>query len=312
MRTIFSLLFSALLLSSCESFFSTTIKADPPEYDPELVFHLLMTDQDSSIRLVLSRSYGLLEPVRDEKKWYISGAIVEWWQGGQKILTLMPLPGDSGFVYIGKLPQPLKPGEQCELRVQHPEYPSARATQMMPATFVADSARVRKASNTQFSGLFQADLTIRDQPGVENFYEISVSRRYYYLTYTYDPATNTYITDTTGYYDYPVYFDEFLDRNTVIGSGNTALISDQLFDGQAYKFQVKFSASFSSSGDSLVPPHTVRVRNITKDYYQWSRSYYQRYENEYEIFAEPVPVLNNLENGLGIFGLATEKMYRTK
>lgn len=314
MRTILFFLFSSLLfLTSCEEFFSTTVKADPPEYDPQLVFHLLMSDKDTNIRLVLSRNYGLLEPVRDEKKWYISGATVEWWQGGQKVLTLTPLPGDSAFVYTGKLPQPLKPGDQCEVRVTHPDYPSVRAVQAMPAAITADSARVRKlGKGGQFYEQYQVDLTLDDQPGVENYYEISVSRLQYYISYSFDPFTGKPIFDTLGYDNYRVYFDEFLDRNTVIGSGNTALISDQLFDGQSYKFQAKFSPSFYSSSDSLVPPHTVRVRNITKEYYQWSRSYYQRYENEYEIFAEPTPVLNNLDGGLGIFGLATEWLYETK
>ena len=309
MRTILFLAFSSLFLTSCEDFFSTTVKADPPEYDPQLVFHLLLSDQDSSIRLVLSRSYGLLEPVRDEKKWYISGATVEWWQAGQKTLTLTPLPGDSGFVYVGKLPQTLKPGEQYEVRVQHPDYPSARAVQTMPAKFEADSARVRRLSSNQFDELRQLDLIIRDQPGVENYYEVTVSRFQYFIGYTY--VNGQLMIDTIGSGIYPVSFDEFLDRNTVTGSGNTALVSDQLFDGQAYKFQAKFYPNYSSSNDTM-PTYTVQVRNITKDYYQWSRTYYQHYENEYEIFAEPVLVLNNVVGGLGVFGLGTEKVYQTK
>ena len=312
MRTILFLLFSSLVLTSCEDFFSTTVKADPPEYDPQLVFHLLLTDQDSSVRLVLSRSYGILEPVRDEIKWYISGATVEWWQAGQKALTLTPLPGDSAFVYVGKLPQTLKPGEQYEVRVQHPDYPSARAVQVMPSPFESDSARVRKLDNTsQFYGQHQLDLTLRDQPGVENFYEFNVFSERYDVVGYFDPNTGMYKFDTVGTSQYAVYFDEFLDRNTVTGSGQTALISDQLFDGQEYKFQVKFSPSYYSSADT-VPRFTVRVRNVTKEYYQWSRTYYQNYENEYEIFAEPVLVLNNVVDGLGIFGLATEKVYRAK
>ena len=310
MRTIFFLLFSALIFASCEDLFSTTVKADPPDYEPQLVFHLLMTDQDSTVRMVLTRSYGLLEPVRDDKKWYVQGANVEWWQGGQKIMTLAPLSKDSDFVYVGALPQLLKPGEQYEVRVQHPDFPAVRAVQTMPAKFETDTARVREVGSDPFNTLYQVDFTIRDQPGVANYYEISVvSQRYVVVSY-YDPITQTTIFDTLGVINYPVYFEEFLDRNTVVGSGNTALISDQLFDGQQYKFQAKFNPSYYTSNDSV--PYTVQIRNITKEYYQWSRSYYQRYENEYEIFAEPTPVLNNLENGLGVFGLATQKVYKAK
>lgn len=308
MRTILPLLFSALVFASCEDFFSTTVKADPPEYDPQLVFHLLMTDNDTDIRLTLSRSYGLLEPVRDEKKWYISGATVEWWQAGQKVLTLQPLSNDSAFVYTGVLPQPLKSGERYEVRVQHPDFPAVNAVQVMPASFSVDSVRLRRLKSDLYSHLYQVDVPINDQAGVENYYEFKVYQRYFSTVSYIDPMTGVLVMDTIDVGDFPVYLDEYLDRNTVTGSGQTALINDQLFDGQSYRFQVKFSPSFYSSTDSM-PLFHVRVRNITKDYYQWSRSYYQRYENEYEIFAEPVPVLNNVENGLGVFGLAMEKLY---
>ena len=66
MRTILLLFFSALVFASCEDAFSTTVNVDPPEYEPQLVFHLLPTDQDSTLRLVLTRNFGLLEVVRNE------------------------------------------------------------------------------------------------------------------------------------------------------------------------------------------------------------------------------------------------------
>ena len=178
----------------------------------------------------------------------------------------------------------------------------------MPAPFNADSARVRNLGNS--NDQFQIDFTIRDQPGVENYYEVSIFSQRYELDCMLDPNTGMYVCDTIGTAKYTAYFDEFLDRNTVDGTANTALISDQLFDGQAYKFQARFSPSFYSSTDTI--PYIVRVRNVTKEYYQWSRSYYQRYENEFEIFAEPTTVFGNIENGLGIFGLATQKVYTTK
>jgi hypothetical protein len=311
MRTILSLFLSALLFSSCEDLFSTTVEADPPPYDPQLVFHLLATDQDSTVQLILTRNFGILEPVRDEKKWYVSGATAEWWQNGQKIMTLTPQSSDSGFVYVGTLPQPLKPGDQYEVRVRHPDYQEVRSMQTMPAKFVADSARIRDlGSGGQFNDQYQIDFTIHDQPGVANYYEVSLVGQQYELHCIYDFTTNMVICDTVGIQEYTVYFDEFLDRNTVEGTGNTALISDQLFDGQAYKFQAKFSPSYYSSSNTI--PYRVQIRNVTKEYYQWSRSYYQRYENEYEIFAEPITVFGNIENGLGIFGLATQKTYITK
>lgn len=308
MRYTLLLLFTLLIFSSCEDLFSTTVEADPPKYDPQMVFHLLMSDQDSTVQVTLTRSFGLLEVVRDEKQWEVAGARVEWWQNGQQVMTL--LPQANANLYKAQLPQKLKPGEQYEVRVTHPDYPAVRTVQTMPNYLQVDSAKVRNLSSDPNNyGQQQVDLVIRDKAGEQNYYEISIFVQTPNIDVRYNPITMKYEYDTIGYSQYAAYFEEFLDQNVVYGTGNTALISDQLFDGQPYKFQAKYNPSYWSSN---APPTIVRVRNVTKEYYQWSRSYYQRYENEFEIFAEPTPVLNNLDNGLGIFGLSTERSYLVK
>ncbi|HMX41260.1 MAG TPA: DUF4249 domain-containing protein [Saprospiraceae bacterium] len=304
MRILLSLLFALLLLSSCEEFFSTTVEADPPKYEPQLVFHLLLTDHDTAVSLHLTHSIGLLETIRDESSLNVSGATVEWWQEGKKVMDLLPRPGEP-FIYEAGLSQPLKPGTTYEVRVAHPDYPSVRAVQVMPATFKSDVPRFTSQSNDPNSfGLHQVDIVVNDKAGEENFYAVEVVVPVYEVDVRYNSATMKYEYDTVGIDYYPAYFDEFLDQNTVRGTGEVALISDQLFDGQEYKFQAKFRPSYYSSSNML--PFVARVRSITKEYYRWSRSYFQRYDNEIEIFSEPTPVLNNLENGLGIFGLGTE------
>lgn len=304
MRTLLSLLFALMLLSSCESFFSTTVDADPPKYEPQLVFHLLATDKDTALSLHLTHSIGLLETIRKKSDLDVTGAKVEWWQGGQQVATLLPRPGEP-YIYETRLPQTVKPGTACELRVSHPDYPAVRAIQVMPAAFKSDSARFTSLSNNPNSyGQFQVDIVIHDQAGEENFYAVEVVVPVYNVNVWYNSATMQYEYDTVGVDYYPAYFDEFLDQSTVRGTGEVALINDQLFDGQAYKFQAKLTPSYFSSSNTL--PLVARVRSITKEYYQWSRTYFQRYDNEIEIFSEPTPVLNNLENGLGIFGLGTE------
>ncbi len=60
---LFILCISSLALVSCEDFFSQTVEIDPPPYEKQLSFHLNLTDQDTSIRVLLTRNFGILEAV---------------------------------------------------------------------------------------------------------------------------------------------------------------------------------------------------------------------------------------------------------
>ncbi|MBK6994814.1 MAG: DUF4249 family protein [Lewinellaceae bacterium] len=51
------------------------------------------------------------------------------------------------------------------------------------------------------------------------------------------------------------------------------------------------------------------MRNITEDYYRWSRSYQAKYDADENPLVEPVSVFNNLVDGLGIFSVAREKVF---
>jgi hypothetical protein len=91
--------------------------------------------------------------------------------------------------------------------------------------------------------------------------------------------------------------------------GGGGLVSDQFFDGQPYKFQARFYGRPYDLIDSTI---VVRVRNVTEDYFKWSRSYYAKYDSDENPLVEPISVFNNLENGLGIFSIAQEKKYILK
>ena len=297
---LFILCLSSLALVSCEDFFSQTVEIDPPAYEKQLSFHLNLTDADSSVRMVLTRNFGILETVPNYSDFFVKGGTAELYKDGQKWLALAPLSADSSFVLVADLPEPLQSGSTYEIRTEHPDYPKVNAMQVMPGDFAVDSARLKLNSSSGPDGE-QFDLIevfLRDQPGVRNYYEITISTLAYNTIY--DPSTGLF--DTVGVYNYTVYPDGFSDPNVVFGTKGSGLIGDQFFDGQSYKLQVRIYSGYGSE-------YEVRLRNITEEYYRWSRSYQAKYDSEENPLAEPVSVFNNLANGLGIFSVGREKTY---
>ncbi len=224
---------------------------------------------------------------------------MELYKDGQKWISLSPLSVDSNFVFVGVVPGPLQSGSTYEVRAEHPDFPKVSAMQVMPGDFVVDSARVRRNASSGPDGdqLDLVEVFFQDQPGVRNYYEVAISTLSYYTYYN----PNTGMDDTVGLYQYPIYPEDFTDPNVAFGFKGSGLIGDQFFDGQSYKFQARIYGSSEGM--------TVRVRNITEDYYRWSRSYQAKYDADENPLVEPVSVFNNLVDGLGIFSVAREKVF---
>lgn len=297
---LFILIISSFALSSCEDFFSQTVDIDPPPYTKQLTFHLNLSDQDSAVRLLLTRNFGILETVPNYEDYFVKGGTAELYKDGQKWLTLNPLSSDSSFILVGDLPQTLQSGSTYEIRATHPDFPSTNALQTMPNDFVVDSARVkRNAVSGQFGDEFDlVDVFLKDQGGVRNYYEVKYTSGYYEVSY--DPINEVF--DTIAFVEYPIYPEEFSDPNVVYGVQESGLVSDQFFNGQSYKLQARI---YSNSGGILI----IRVRNITEEYYKWSRSYQSKYDAEDNPLVEPVSVFSNLVDGLGIFSVSREKVF---
>jgi hypothetical protein len=304
MKYLLSLFACAVLFSSCEDFFSQTIEIDPPEYDKNMSFHLNLGTLDSTIEITVLRNFGILENVNNDQDWLVKGASAELFENGLKWLTLHPLNNDSSHILLGKLPHHFQAGSTYEIRITHPDFPTLSAVQTVPNDFQVDSVRVRYDAVIGESGevLNLLEVYLKDAPNERNFYEVSLLNRVFAIGY--NPATGLY--DTSGIREYTLYVDGYPDPNVESGFDDTGLISDQFFDGQAYKFQARYNGRSSDLIDSLV---TVRIRNITKEHLNWTVSYLRKLNDEGNPLAEPIPVYNNLENGLGIFTISNEKRY---
>jgi Domain of unknown function (DUF4249) len=296
-----------LFLQACsEDFFSQTVNIDPPPYDKQLSFHLNLTTEDSILKLVMTRNYGILEDVNRFEDWFVTGATVDIYENGQKWCTFGPANVDSGYQMTAVLPSDFVPGSTYEIRATHPDFPATRAVQIMPEPLNIDSVSIKyDAVPGEFGDrLNLLEVSIRDQPGVKNYYEVTLFGKS--LVVLYNPNGQL---DTVGLQRYSLYVEGYNDPNVVEGFDGGGLLSDQFFDGQTYKFQARFYASSYYLADSTI---NVRVRSVTEDYFKWSRSYQAYYDSEGNPLVEPISVFHNLENGLGIFSLAQEKNYYFK
>lgn len=296
---LYILAFCAVGLASCENFFSQTVEIDPPAYSKQLSFHCSVSDKDSMISLTMTRNYGILETIDSIQQYYVKNAKAALYKDGQLWVNLQPLNADSNFVLTAVLPAPLQHGSTYEIRAEHPDFPTAIGRQTMPGDFQVDSAQIRYDAATDPDGerVDEINVFMKDPAGVRNFYELTMYQVGYYVIY--NETTN--MLDTIGTYRQRVFPNNFPDANIVNGANGGSLLSDQFFDGQSYKFQVQVSVGYS-----MVEVH---LRNITEDYYKWSRSYYAQIDAQENPLSEPVSVFNNLIDGLGNFSVSSEKIF---
>jgi hypothetical protein len=310
-RNLFMAFIGLSLLTSCENLLTATVEIDPPEYTPQLVMHVRLDETATEVRVVLTRTFGSLETVSNWRDYFVDGATLEFFADGQKVGNMVPVGTDSAWVYSIALAGPLQVGKTYEIKGTHPNFQPISTKQVMPAAPEANRFTLnRNALSSDGFNVYNLGFFIKDTPNEVNFYEVSGSQLVFQVQPILDPNGAIIGFDTLFSTIYNLSFDNLNDRNLVQGVGNSVLISDQLFDGQEYPFSANFYPTFFSSTDSN--KFDIVVRQVTPEYYRWSKSYVEQANNEFNIFAEPVNVFTNIENGLGIFGLVNGRTYQVQ
>jgi len=86
-----------------------------------------------------------------------------------------------------------------------------------------------------------------------------------------------------------------------IGGKDYLLFSDNLFNGESYEFTLNFKT------DEVIKInyYYVELLSLTKDGYLYRKTVDNYNNSEYDMYAEPVQVYSNVENGFGIFAGVT-------
>ncbi len=302
--------FVIFLCQSCSSdFFEQVVNIDPPVYEKSLVVHATCSSLDTAFRVRVTRNFGLLDVVEDSA-FFVKNAVVQLYKEGQLVATAPESTiRPDGWYEIPIASNIYEVGKTYELKVSHPDFPGIQATQTMPALVAVDSVRFRKNGGISPDGseLFAIDAFIQDKAGETNYYGVYVTELYINVIPIFDENNNFIGLDTIEDDEYKIYPETSDDPNAQVAL-DMLVLTDQFFDGQAYKISYK-SYSYNSNDAAR---YKVYVRALTKDYYLYLLSEARKGEAEDLPLAEPVTVHTNLSNGIGIFGMYSEKVVLIK
>ena len=287
-----------LLFSSCgKDRFSVVIDADLPPYEKQLVLHCFIKNTDSTLRVGLSKARPLLE--LDEDLNLISDGTVSLYHDGNKLFEFEPIAdlvesNKLNYEYKNENLFGLKSGS-FEIRASAPGYPEISATQSFPSFVPITAIDFEKEAYISNEGTLydKCEIIFKDEPGVENYYELSIIQ-----------ADSSCITGRTSY---DIKYIESNDIHTNKSASNRAiLISDEGFDGETYRLIV--GAKFGYTNGSNLQ---VSWKCITKAQYLYSRSLFEfSSQQQFGSIGDPISIFSNVDNGIGVFGLANHQMYK--
>lgn len=281
-----------LFFTACENFTSTTLNVDPPEHMDQLVVHSYISDQDSVLLCSVSKSFALLENVDTSQ--FLKNCTVELFRDGQLLQTLEPLtdpfllPYNYGFAINEKVGGV---GADYEIRVAHPDLGEARSRGTMPRPVPIKSITFEPDATVDDFGerVNGVEIILDDPADEENFYEFYLYRRN---------------VNANGLYLFPLYVWSTDQNLTESVDYDAYLLSDEAFNGKEYRFELY--------GDNINTVSTYLAwRTITEEQYLYSKSISdQRDALDFGAFSDPVSIFSNIDNGLGIFGLRSELVYK--
>ncbi|MDF1574900.1 MAG: DUF4249 domain-containing protein [Bacteroidales bacterium] len=300
-----------LLATSCESVLFIELE----ESDKLIVLNGTLS-KDSTVVVQVSRTRHILDNADLEP---LENASVNLFRGGERIMQ-MDYSGNAYFLASGFRPAI---GEELSIEVEQAGYPTVSARCEIPETVgiqsVDTSTVVQEYGDMYYSyteEMFQMDVTLRDPPGVDNYYLLNllvdksytswrdttvqyVDSLYHNSEWQYYVADSTYtLTEIFRYAEDPMVSspDLVVEANTPEG----ILFSDQLIDGKEYSLRVSTMGYALGSADSAVVD--IRLHSISESYYKYLKTRQKHYETKEDPFAVPVIVYTNVEGGAGFLG----------
>lgn len=339
MKNILLHILVILTFFSCEK----ELPSELPPFEHKLVVNSVIRP-DTAISVFLTENLSVLSY---ENPTPVTNAVINLFEDnvligqlGDTILTgenlihvpnYAPMDDLRGFYYLDYVP---KENSTYRLEIDHPDFPSAKASTIIPkqtanyeVTLSEPKVTVNgeNSSGELLSGRAEYTATIKINDPIEsNYYGLAVLEEAPSQVYEYD-ENGEFIGS---YYSYPFLYeidftsDDILfdvidnplyteDKNPGLGD-NGKVFSDELFDGQQYTLQITFEVTvgawaYSSIGDEVeievaAERFFIELRSLSKDYYQYKHTVALQDAVSSDPFAEPVQIYNNIENGYGIFG----------
>lgn len=293
-RNTLILLIAAACFLGCD----TVVKLDVPRDHSQLVVNSFF-HPDSTFGITLSKSQFVLNS-GDFKK--VSGATATLMDGeGNALATLQEQePG----IYISNVkPQP---GKTYEINVSKSGFKTVTAQNHVPA----DSALMTKYEVERNANSFRSvrlSIWIDDSQN-KDYYQLYGKHKI--TLYGEEIDTTTYEQELFFSSDDPVFGKEISGKRRLF-------FDDTLFDGRTYKMNLNTnvgSPQCSPMSDvcDQKTEVTLFIRKVSEAYFKYTEARSLQDDVSENPFAEPVPVYDNIENGLGIFAGFRVSKYQIK
>ena len=338
-KTFLFIISAILLLTSCEK----QIDIDVDALDPEVVICAIgETGSPLQVRLTYSRpTFGTFY-VRNDENYFqeITDAIVTLSTNGGGSMTATR---DNGYYAFTYLPQA---GDQLTLNINVPGHKSVTAKAIVPKeplvgelslTTKTDSPDIDNNTNVNIS-LF---VPITDRASETDYYSIKMFRcdTAYYTYYDDTGAVMLYdtITDIQDWFECQdqLIVDQTNPENVLEGLsiptffGSEMLFTDDHLNGSTHTIELKTSLYLDSYeygqgyfddgyGNYTETPYNytsvihstfyVEVSTLSRDLYLYRQTMNSYSDDDLlSFFSEPVQIHSNIDEGIGILGVANKK-----
>ena len=310
MKKVFAI-FSLITTFSC----TKVIDLNIPDEAPKLVVNAPFSP-DSTWKILVGKtgpSVGIVSPITSianasinlqENGTPLTGWVVEkelsfggGWNPNPDTLYYFTLPGKKPVV-----------GAAYQLEVSAPNTVTATASANciapVPLKNVVHSSQVYMMDQEFYD---ECTFEISDPSGGNDYYQIQLL-----MLDSFSP-----FPELRGYpfYCNDVIINEFTDKGT-FGPQRTSLgfqldepfFSDAFFDGQTRSFKIHFPSYYLTISSEI---QFVLVR-YSKELFQHERSLRMQFDVGNNPFSEPVRIISNIQNGVGIFGSKTKDIHVIK
>jgi hypothetical protein len=293
---IATILFLASLVS-CESI----IEYDLPETDPKMVLNCYFNN-DSVWEVKIYESKNILE--NDDYK-FVPGASVEI---ADQNRTVYPLTYIGFGKYISLNNDKPLIGSTYTISAVHPSYDDVSATSTLPTKVDILSIDTNSVTLYGYPEL-ESKISFLDPKNENNYYSLKLI--YSSVTvFQYDSLFADTISSS-----WPLYYysNESQFTDTWIYTADGIVFSDELFDGKTYNLTIISEKPylFNNEFETVISAELqYELESVSEEVFLYKKSLEEQNFANYDPFAQPVQVFNNITGGFGIFGGST-KSYRT-
>ncbi len=292
---------------------------DFPENEPRLVLHMVgVTTNNQNFHnafkdgwhISLGSSYGILDYYSDIdcSNW---NPLISLQEGSQNISIEYPdCPKIDQLNYYSIDSMKVSNGQEYIITINNSSYPMIESKYTHPDLVplrIVDFEYIGPGEYNFFDryqipgDIYTIELEIQD-PGVLNYYELSVD-----LKFEYDPgdSPNPISWEQQGLIDFEPLNGDFVIEKPGILEPLSLLFTDKLFGASIKVIKIKcfvderFIVGLNDDYNQFV---VASLRNYSPDLYNYYYSSYRQKLSEKDPNSSPMPIPSNIEGGFGVFG----------